>query len=147
MNSKKRILVVDDDAITLKYFSQSLISRGYEVLTAADGAGAVSTARLELPDLIILDISFPPDVAHGGGVSWDGFLVIDWVRRMIEGKDIPIIMMTGSPAPEFEQRAVDKGAVAFFRKPMDEEELLAAIRKALGQAVPEGTDPPAPGGT
>lgn len=144
--SSKRILVVDDDAITLRYFSHSLSSRGYEVLTAVDGAGAVSTARLERPDLIILDISFPPDVAHGGGVSWDGFLVIDWVRRMVEARDIPVIVMTGSPAPEFEERAMAKGAFAFFRKPMVEEELLAAVQKALGEDAPQGMVPPTPGG-
>ncbi len=146
MNSK-RILVVDDDAVTLRYFSHSLTSRGYEVLTAVDGAGAVSIARLERPDLIVLDITFPPDVAHGGGVAWDGFLIMDWLRRMTEAKDIPIIVMTGSPAPEYEQQALAKGAAAFFRKPMDEGELLAAIRKALGQAAPGEAVPPAAGAT
>ena len=144
--SSKRILVVDDDAVTLRYFSHSFTNRGYQVLSAVDGSEAVSIARLERPDLILLDVSFPPDVAHGGGVAWDGFLIIDWLRRMEEAKDIPIIVMTGSPAPEFEERALAKGAVAFFRKPMDEGELFAAIRKALGEDAPGGAAPPSPGG-
>jgi CheY-like chemotaxis protein len=43
---------------------------GYRVVTAMDGSEAVAAARKENPDLILLDISFPPNV---GGVEWDGF--------------------------------------------------------------------------
>src|SRR5438552_130966 len=89
MNQKK-ILVVDDSAIIRKTLSMKLKASGYEVLTAEDGSVAVSTARRERPDLILLDISFPPDVAHGGGVPWDGFLIMGWLKRMDEAKDIPI---------------------------------------------------------
>ena len=81
MNPKK-ILVVDDNAIILRTLSMKLKSSGYEVLTATDGAQAVSTVRREKPDLILLDISFPPDVAHGGGVPWDGFLILSWLQRL-----------------------------------------------------------------
>src|SRR5258705_13697785 len=93
---RKRILVVDDSPIILKTLSMKLKSSGYDVLTAEDGAVAVSTARRERPNLILLDLVFPPDVAHGGGVPWDGFLIMDWLKRMEEAKDIPIIIITGA---------------------------------------------------
>src|SRR5216683_1930362 len=93
--NRKKILVVDDSPVILKALSLKLTAAGYDVLTAEDGAGAVNQARREKPDLILLDISFPPDVAHGGGVAWDGFLIMGWVRRMDEGRNIPIIIITG----------------------------------------------------
>jgi CheY-like chemotaxis protein len=94
MNQKK-ILIVDDSRIILKTVSSTLTSHGYDAVTALDGGDAISTVRRDRPDLILLDINFPPDVAHGGGVSWDGFLIMDWLRRMDEAKSIPIIMVTG----------------------------------------------------
>ncbi|MEI9865127.1 MAG: response regulator [Limisphaerales bacterium] len=66
----KRILIVDDNEVILKTVSLKLQGAGYKVVTALDGAEAVAAVRREAPDLILLDISFPPDV---GGVEWDGF--------------------------------------------------------------------------
>jgi CheY-like chemotaxis protein len=131
--NRKKILVVDDNAVILKTLSFKLTSCGYDVITAQDGSGAVSSARNEKPDLIILDISFPPDVAHGGGVAWDGFRIIDWLRRMDEAKDIPVIIITGGEASKYKDRSMAAGAVAFFQKPINNDELVAAIRKALGE--------------
>jgi len=135
MNLKK-ILVVDDSPIILKVLSIKLTAAGYDVLTAADGGEAVNLARHELPDLILLDISFPPDVAHGGGVPWDGFLIMNWLRRMEEAKNIPIIIITGGKPELYKERALAAGAVSFFHKPIEHEELLAVIRQTLGDQVP-----------
>jgi CheY-like chemotaxis protein len=138
--NRKKILVVDDDAVVTTRLSLLLKHHGYDTVTAVDGAGAVSIARHEIPNLIILDISFPPDVAHGGGVPWDGFLIIDWLRRLEEAKNIPIIVITGSPQKKYQEQAKAKGALAFFQKPIDEREMVALIQKTIG----EGTLPPAP---
>jgi len=131
--NRKKILVVDDSPIVLKALSMKLNANGYEVLTADDGAGAVSVARRELPDLILLDISFPPDVAHGGGVPWDGFLIMGWLRRMEELKGIPIIIITGGDPVKFKDRAIAAGASNFFHKPIESDELLTVIRQTLGE--------------
>jgi len=130
---RKKILVVDDSAIILKTLSMKLKSSGYDVLTAEDGAVAVSTARRERPDLILLDIAFPPDVAHGGGVPWDGFLIMDWLHRMDEAKNIPIVIITGGDPERYKARSMAAGAVAFFQKPINNDELLAEIRHILGE--------------
>jgi CheY-like chemotaxis protein len=136
-SSRKTILIVDDSQIILKTLSMKLKGQGYDVLTAEDGSVGVSTARRERPDLILLDITFPPDVAHGGGVPWDGFLIMDWLRRMDEAKDIPIFIITGGDPARYKARSMAAGAVAFFQKPINNEELLQAIRLEF-----EASEPP-----
>lgn len=98
-----------------------------------DGSTAVSCVRRERPDLIILDIDFPPDVAHGGGISWDGFLILDWLRRLEEARETPIIFITSHQDTQFRQRALTAGAVAFFQKPIDQDELLNVVREIVGE--------------
>jgi CheY-like chemotaxis protein len=132
-----KILVADDNVVVLKALSIKLKSRGYEVRTAMDGSTAVSCVRREKPDLIILDINFPPDVAHGGGIAWDGFLILDWLRRIDEVRDTPIIFITSGESAKFREKALSAGAVAFFQKPIDQEEMLNVIRHTVG-------DPPEP---
>lgn len=138
---KKKILVVDDNALIVKTISFKLKANGYDVLTALDGSEAVAAVRKHQPDLILLDISFPPDVGHGGGLAWDGFVIMQWVRRMEQGKDIPIIMITGGDAVESEKKSLDAGAVAFFRKPIDHDGLMSVVRRTLG----DSSEPPTPG--
>ena len=132
MNPKK-ILIADDNRIILKTVSTKISANGYRVLTAVDGGEAISTVRREKPDLILLDINFPPDVAHGGGVSWDGFLIMDWLRRMDEAKDIPVIVFTGDV--KCKDRSLAAGAVAFLHKPVNDEELLTVIQQTLAEGV------------
>jgi CheY-like chemotaxis protein len=129
--SKKKILVVDDDRFILKALSMKLSAKGYQVLVAEDGGEAISLVRCEHPDLILLDLSFPPDVAHGGGVPWDGFLIMAWLRRINEARDTPIIVITGGDAMQYKERTLAAGAISFFHKPVNNEELLAAIQTAL----------------
>jgi CheY-like chemotaxis protein len=135
--SQKKILVVDDSPIIQKTLSMKLTANGYQVLTAEDGASAVSMTRREKPDLILLDLSFPPDVAHGGGVPWDGFLIMNWLQRIDEAKGIPIIVVTGSDAAEYKDRALAAGAVSYFQKPIDNDQLLTVIRQTLEKAIPQ----------
>jgi CheY-like chemotaxis protein len=130
--SPKKILVVDDNEIILKTISLKLQGAGYKVVTALDGSEAVAFARKESPDLILLDISFPPDV---GGVEWDGFRIMEWFHRLETAKKIPIIIITGSEDAKFKDRAVTGGAVAFFHKPIDHDDLLKVIRATFGTAA------------
>src|ERR1041385_3625331 len=137
--NRKKILIVDDNEVVVKTLLLKLKSNDFDVFTALDGSEAVSTVRKEKPDLILLDISFPPDVAHGGGVPWDGFRIIQWLHRMEEAKNTPIIIMTGAEAAKYKDRALKEGAVAFFQKPINNDELLATIRRILaGKPAPAG---------
>ena len=132
--SGKKILVVDDDQIILKTLSITLISNGYQVFTATDGPGAATIVTQERPDLILLDILFPPDAANVGGALQDGFFIIEWLRRMGEAKDIPIIIISGDKSVKDKKHALEiEGVVGFFPKPIDRVALLAAIRATLGE--------------
>jgi CheY-like chemotaxis protein len=124
----KKILVVDDDAVVVRALSFKLRGKGYQVLTAIDGSEAVASIRKDRPDLVLLDIHFPPDV---GGVSWDGFRVIEWVHHMDEEQRIPVVVITGGKPEEYEQRSEAIGAAAFFHKPINHDELLKTIHKLL----------------
>jgi CheY-like chemotaxis protein len=144
MMRRKKILVVDDTPLILKLMSTKLTANGYDVVTAEDGSAAVSAVRQEKPDLILLDISFPPDVAHGGGVAWDGFLIMNWLKRMEEARKIPIIVITGGEPAKYKDRALAAGAASFFHKPIDNDALLTVIRGILGEQPAEAAPSAAP---
>lgn len=143
--NRKKILIVDDNEVILKALSMKLESVGYETLTAIDGSEAVSAARKDKPDLIILDLSFPPDVAHGGGVGWDGFRIIEWLHRIDEAKGIPIVVITAGDPAKYKDRALAAGAIAFFHKPIRNDELIATIEKTVGKSSGAGPSEPKTG--
>jgi len=135
---QKKILIVDDDPVVLKVLSAKLEAQGYLVLTAADSAGALALVRRKKPDVVLLDLNLAPD-------SWDGIALMAWFRRMDEMKDVPVFIISGEAVAEFKGRCLAAGAVHFFLKPIDHDELLAAIRKTLKQdlpAAPAGASPP-----
>ena len=129
---QKTILVVDDNEIVIKTITLKLQGSGYRVVSAMDGSEAVALARRENPDLILLDISFPPEVM---GVPWDGFRIMEWFHRLDTAKKIPIIIITGSEDPKTKERATQSGAVAFFQKPIEHDYLLKVVRATLGDAA------------
>jgi CheY-like chemotaxis protein len=137
----KRVLVVDDNLVDARALSTKLRSEGYEVLLAQDGAAAVSTARRQKLDLILLDINYPPDVGHGGGVPWDGFLILNWIRRLDEAKHVPVIFITGADPKKYRERAMQSGAANFFSKPVKADELMAAVNAVLGHSVSQPAIP------
>ena len=124
--------MVDDNEIVIKTICLKLQGAGYKVITATDGAEAVAATRKENPDLILLDISFPPDVTS---VQWDGFRIMEWLHRLDTAKKIPIIVITGSEEPKTKDRATSAGAVAYFQKPIEHDDLLKVIRATLGDSA------------
>ena len=106
---------------------------GYEVMTAADGSAAVSTARGTKPDLIILDLYYPPDVGHGGGNPWDGFLIVEWIRRMADMSGTRVIFTTAAEPAQYVDRARKAGASGLFQKGPDMSQLLSVVHRLLGE--------------
>ena len=123
--SSHKILIVDDDKDVLKALSVRLKGSGYGVVYAADGIAAVSVARNEEPDVIILDIGLP------GG---DGFTVMERLAGILPVAQIPVIILTARDVSGNEARARAAGAYAFLQKPIDNDVLLETIRKALGES-------------
>jgi CheY-like chemotaxis protein len=138
--TRKKILIMDDDVVTLTALSQSLSGEGYDVLVSEDGAGGVSMARQHKPDLILLDLNFVPEAVIGS-IPWDGFLLLGWLRRMEEAQDIPVIFISADDSEPLRHRAQQAGALDFFSKPIDHECLLAIVHQtvfgAAGMAIPE----------
>jgi len=140
----KKILVVEDDRPSLAVMTHKLKASGYTVVSAADGPAAVSVVRVENPDLMILDLGLPAKDPFAGP-NWDGFSVLDWLHRSQMTQQMPIIVVTAWDPMKAKKRSLDAGAVAFFHKPVDFPELLAAIRSALGEpSAPPPTQPPLP---
>lgn len=126
-NTKKKILIVDDDPVIQKALSYKLKASNFDVLTACDGSTAVNIVRTQKPDAILLDISFPDDF---GSVAWDGFRIMEWLNRLENNPKAPIFIISGGDPNKYVTRARELGAVAFFRKPVVHEELVGALQRA-----------------
>lgn len=122
----KRILIVDDDRDQQRGLGTWLRAQGYEIAVASDGIQAISAARKEHPDLILLDIGLP------GG---DGHVVIERLRALSPSSSVPIIALSAKDPAAHETRMIEAGAEAYFQKPADNAELLEAIRRATGDEV------------
>lgn len=128
--ARKKILVVDDDPVIVKTLTLTLNARGYDVLSAVDAADAIGKMRDANPDMLLVDVTLPPDCASGGVVPWNGFQVTQWLQRMATGK-IPTIIISGTDKPGYKEKAVAAGAEAFMTKPLDNALLLGSIASAL----------------
>jgi len=128
----RSILLVDANAVFRKALSTALLAEGYEVITATDGSSAVNAARNNMPDLIILDLHYPPDVGHGGGVFTDGFLILEWIKRMADFSRTRVIFTTADHPAQYAERAIKAGASSLFQKGPDMAQLLRVIHRFLG---------------
>ena len=126
-----RILVVEDDPELLSGLKIRLAANGYGVTAASDVALAVSAARGEMPDLMLLDIGLP---------DGDGFQVMQGFK---DRPSVPVIVISGIDPFVTSRRSFEEGASAYFQKPFDDE-LLDAIERALGgsSACPPPIVPP-----
>jgi DNA-binding response OmpR family regulator len=120
----KRILIVDDDPDVLQSMHLRLKANNYDTFFASDAISCISEARKNTPDLIILDLSLP---------AGDGFLVMERFKAVPSLAGIPIVVVSGQDLHPNQERAVQAGAKAFLQKPVNSAELLAVIRKALGE--------------
>ena len=126
----KKILVVEDDKVTQKLIADTLKAAGYQVFTAHDSATAVKVAREEDPDLVTLDIELTKNSPDD---SWDGLSVAGWLRRLHEGTPKPVLMViSGSREPEkIVERAAGLGVYTCLTKPIEKQQLLDTVAKAL----------------
>ncbi|MGV8966908.1 MAG: response regulator [Cellulomonas sp.] len=133
MNTNAKVLVVEDDDDLRRGLMLRLRTYGYDVVAAQDGVSAVSIARNELPDLVLLDIGLP------GG---DGFTVLERYANLPALCATPVVVLTGRD-PRTTEPAIRKfNVAAFLRKPVDNDVLAKTITLALrGETVPTTTVP------
>ncbi len=122
-NSKKCILVVDDDRALLKMVRSGLMYQGYDVHTASSGEKGLRTAQQKKPDLIILDVLLP-------GIK--GREVCSRLKEDNETKDIPIVFLTAKNSPDDVRAELEAGAIAHLTKPVSIQGLVNEIQKILG---------------
>lgn len=123
-----RILVADDDAQLQRALRITLAARGYDVVSAHDGAEAIDLAASAHPDLILLDLGMP---------RVDGADVIRAVRAW---SAVPILVLSGRTDSAEKVEALDAGADDYVTKPFAMDELLARIRARSRAAAANGDD-------
>jgi DNA-binding response OmpR family regulator len=119
---KKRILIVDDEADLMEVLSLRLQAYDYDVITASDGQEGLDKARLEKPDLIILDLMLP---------KIDGYKVCRMLKFDEKFKQIPIILFTARAQESDIKLGKEVGADAYVTKPFEPAILLTKIKELI----------------
>jgi len=118
----KKILVVDDEPTLVATVKYNLEREGYSVATAADGEAALSRAREDRPDLVVLDVMLP---------VIDGFEVCRLLRRTMS---VPILMLTAKTDEVDRVVGLEIGADDYVTKPFSMRELMARVKALLRRA-------------
>ena len=121
-----KILLTEDDPMTLEAMGELLRLEGFEVLEAPNGETALALWKTEKPDLVCLDIMMP---------GMDGFEVCR--RRRALNQNVPILFLSAKREERDVIAGLELGADDFIRKPFTTGEVMARIRSALRRAYPE----------
>lgn len=117
-----RILVVEDDPDISRMLQLYFNNQGYEVFSAARGGDALAHCRLQLPDLIVLDIMLP---------DMDGYAVCRALRTTTRTSHIPIIFLTQRDERRDRIAGLELGADDYITKPFDLEELRLRVQNSI----------------
>jgi DNA-binding response OmpR family regulator len=131
-DSKKLVLVVDDNNENRKVIGNILINNGFEVGIAKDGLKALDFIKKEEPALILLDIMMP---------GMDGYEVCRILKSEIKTKHIPIIFLTAKTNTEDIVKGFEAGGVDYIQKPFNSRELLARVKTHIEIKVLRGLLP------
>jgi two-component system OmpR family response regulator len=126
--NRRRVLVVDDEANIAELVATALRYEGFDVRTAADGAGALAAVRDLAPDLVVLDVMLP---------DTDGFELQARIRR--DGQRVPVLFLTARDAVEDRIRGLTLGADDYMTKPFSLEELVARVHAVLRRTSGKAT--------
>ena len=118
----KKILVIEDDPIALRFARYTLQQEGYQVITAPNGLEGLSKAQTHNPDVIILDIMLP-------GV--DGFELCHRLRAATGTARIPILMLTAKAQESDRQTGLQVGADDYLIKPAHPSEIVNRVNALL----------------
>jgi len=121
----KKILFVEDESALQKTFGEILSQEGYEMTSALDGEAGLRLAKLDKPDLILLDLILP---------KINGFEVLKSLKENKETKNIPVIVLTNLEAMEDIDKAISLGAISYLVKTeYDLEEVLEKIKNIISK--------------
>ena len=114
----KKILIIDDDPVVVKYLENLFQDNGYETCSASSSMEGLELVRREKPDMISLDLEMPGE--------W-GPRFYRKLRKDKQLKDTPIVVISGIDG----DHAI-KDAVAFVAKPFDPDKLLGIVKRTIG---------------
>ena len=120
----KTILIVEDNDLNMRLFSDVLQAQGYQVLRSGEGLQGFQIARESRPDLIVMDIQLP---------SISGLEVTRWIKEDPDLADIPVIAVTAFAMKGDETRILEGGCEAYVAKPISVGPFLETIRRLLGE--------------
>ena len=118
-----RILLVEDNEMNRDMLSRRLERRGYEVIVAVDGEEGVARAKVEAPDIVLLDLSLP-------GI--DGWEATRQIKAAEETRAIPVLALTAHAMAGDREKALEAGCDDFDTKPIDLPRLVDKIDALLG---------------
>jgi len=118
-----KILVVDDDKVTLWSLKEKLMREGFSVTEAVDGKTFAEALAKGIPELVLLDLQLP---------DTDGLTLLRTLRE--EQPQLPVIMITGNTSARTAVEAMKLGAFDYVLKPIDFDELLILVNRALETA-------------
>ena len=119
-----RVLIVEDNPVNMKLVVVLLQSAGHTVLSARDAEAALTLARDEQPDLILMDVQLP---------GMDGLEATTLLKRDVATRAIPVIALTALAMKGDEERIRAAGCDGYIAKPMRYKEFLAAIATQLAR--------------
>jgi len=122
--SPKRILIVDDEVDLVETVRFPLELEGFDVLVSYNGEDALSQARKEKPDLIILDLMLP---------KLDGYKVCRLLKFDERYKHIPILMLTAKTQEKDKALGMETGADEYITKPFEMDALMEKVKRYLGK--------------
>jgi two-component system cell cycle response regulator DivK len=125
MTVSKRVLVVEDDPVSLKLVRDVLQANGYETEEATNGEEAVAKAAALRPELIVMDIRLP-------GI--DGLEATRRLRSDPSTAAIPVVAVTAQAMPEDEARIMAAGCQAYLPKPLRFTEFVSVVEGLLSGA-------------
>jgi two-component system, OmpR family, alkaline phosphatase synthesis response regulator PhoP len=129
--AQEKILIVDDEENILELIKFNLEKNGYKVITAANGIDGFKLAKLEVPQLILLDLMLP---------GMDGYDVCKEIRKDNSISTIPIIMLTAKGDELDKILGLELGADDYMTKPFSVRELLARIKAVLRRTNEQFTE-------
>jgi two-component system OmpR family response regulator len=114
------VLVVDDEAVLAEMVSMALRYEGWNIATAGDGAAALESARLQRPDVVVLDVMLP---------DMSGLDVLRKLRE--ESPQLPVLLLTAKDAVEDRIAGLTAGGDDYVTKPFSLEEVVLRLRALL----------------
>ena len=125
---KERVIVVADDSISVrKFVGRMLEKNGYRVKLAGDGLEAAELVAQHGCHLVITDLEMP---------RMTGYELIVQLRQSPTTRRIPVMVVTSRAGAKHRDRALKEGAAAFLTKPVQEDQLIAAVEQLIGTEAP-----------